>query len=109
MDVVAPALPDFARYRVEPDEEFSLADHDPADTAGLSQEEVEAEYSGLRAQITDLQERLFAEEERALLIVLQGLDAAGKDGTVKHVMRGTNPSGVRVHSFKEPTPEEQGH
>jgi PPK2 family polyphosphate:nucleotide phosphotransferase len=108
-DVVAPALPDFARYRVEPEESFSLAGHDPADTAGLSREEVEAEYSGLRAQITELQERLYAEEERALLIVLQGLDAAGKDGTVKHVLSGTNPSGVRVHSFKQPTHEELGH
>jgi PPK2 family polyphosphate:nucleotide phosphotransferase len=110
MDVAAPALADFARYRVEPDEAFQLAEHDPADTAGLGDEEaVAAQYSGLSEQISELQERLFAEEERALLIVLQGIDAAGKDGTVKHVLRGTNPSGVRVHSFREPTNDEAAH
>ncbi len=109
MDVAAPQLADFARYRVEPDEDFALADHDPADAAGLDEETVEEEYGGIAAQITGLQERLFAEEERALLIVLQGIDAAGKDGTVKHVLRGTNPSGVRVHSFKEPTNDELAH
>jgi PPK2 family polyphosphate:nucleotide phosphotransferase len=109
MDVVAPELPDFARYRVEPGEDFALADHDPADTAGLDEAAVEEDYHGLRARITELQERLFAEERQALLIVLQGIDAAGKDGTVKHVLGGTNPSGVRVHSFKEPTNDELAH
>jgi PPK2 family polyphosphate:nucleotide phosphotransferase len=109
MDVAAPELADFARYRVEPDEPFTLAEHDPADIAGLGEEMVADEYAGLGEQISGLQERLFAEEERALLIVLQGIDAAGKDGTVKHVLRGTNPSGVRVHSFKEPTNDELAH
>jgi polyphosphate kinase 2 (PPK2 family) len=99
----------FARYRVEPGEPFRLADHDPADTAGLEEREAEEERAGIQERISELQERLFAEERRALLIVLQGIDAAGKDGTVKHVLRGTNPSGVRVHSFKAPTPEESGH
>jgi len=110
MDVEAPLLADFARYRVEPDERISLADHDPADTGGLTgEEEVEQEYDALRERIVDLQERLQAEEKRSLLIVLQGIDAAGKDGTVKHVLRGTNPAGVRVQSFKEPTSEELAH
>jgi PPK2 family polyphosphate:nucleotide phosphotransferase len=109
MDVAAPEVADFARYRVEPGEPFTLAEHDPGDAAGLDEEAVADEYAGLSAQISELQERLFAEEERALLIVLQGLDAAGKDGTVKHVLRGTNPSGVRVHSFKEPTNDELAH
>jgi PPK2 family polyphosphate:nucleotide phosphotransferase len=110
MEVSAPALADFARYRVEPGEPFSLADHDPADVAGLGDAEaVVAQRSGLSVQISELQERLFAEERRALLIVLQGVDAAGKDGVVKHVLRGTNPSGVRVHSFKEPTTDELAH
>ena len=66
-------------------------------------DEVAAEYEDLRERIADLQERLYAEEQRSLLIVLQGIDAAGKDGTVKHVLRGTNPAGVRVYSFKEPS------
>src|SRR5215212_817415 len=109
MDVAAPQLADFARYRVEPGEPFRLADHDPADTAGLDDAVVREEQAGLSERITELQERLYAEEERALLIVLQGIDAAGKDGTIKHVLRGTNPSGVRVHSFKEPTNDERAH
>jgi PPK2 family polyphosphate:nucleotide phosphotransferase len=110
MEVEAPLVPDFARYRVEPGERISLADLDPADTGDLAgSEEVETEYAGLAEQIAALQERLFAEEKRSLLIVLQGIDAAGKDGTVKHVLRGTNPSGVRVHSFREPSSEEIAH
>jgi PPK2 family polyphosphate:nucleotide phosphotransferase len=110
MDVEAPQLADFARYRVEPGESFSLAEHDPADTGGLGgPDDVESEYDALRERIAGLQERLHAEEERSLLIVLQGIDAAGKDGTVKHVLRGTNPSGVTVRSFKEPSSEEGAH
>src|SRR5918995_925912 len=110
MDPEAPLLADFARYRVEPGERVALADLDPADTAGLSgEDEIGPDYEGLRDRLPDLQERLHAEEERSLLIVLQGIDAAGKDGTVKHVLRGTNPSGVRVQSFKEPSSEELAH
>jgi PPK2 family polyphosphate:nucleotide phosphotransferase len=110
MDPEAPLLADFARYRVEPGERVALTDLDPADTAGLSgEDEIGPDYEGLRERLPDLQERLHAEEERSLLIVLQGIDAAGKDGTVKHVLRGTNPSGVRVHSFKEPSNDELAH
>ena len=110
MEVEAPQLADFARYRVEPGERFSLAEHDPADTNGMSGgEDVEGEYEEIGERIADLQERLYAEEERSLLVVLQGIDAAGKDGTVKHVLRGTNPAGVRVYSFKEPSNDELAH
>jgi PPK2 family polyphosphate:nucleotide phosphotransferase len=110
MEVETPQIADFARYRVEPGEEFSLADHDPADTGGLaSGEEVAREYAEISEQIVDLQARLYAEEKHSLLVVLQGIDAAGKDGTVEHVLRGTNPAGVRVHSFKEPSNEELAH
>src|SRR5215210_2842749 len=110
MEVEAPQLADFARYRVEPGEQFSLAEHDPADTNGMSGgEDVEGEYEEIGERIADLQERLYAEEERSLLVVLQGIDAAGKDGTVKHVLRGTNPAGVRVYSFKEPSNDELAH
>ena len=80
--------PDFDRYRVEVDEEVTLADLDPADTASYDDAD---------------------EEERSLLVVLQGIDAAGKDSTVKHVFSGTNPQGVRVYSFKEPSNEEAAH
>src|SRR5215207_821382 len=110
MEVEAPQLADFARYRVEPGEDFALADHDPSDTGGLpGPDDVAREYEDLGGQIADLQERLYAEEKRSLLVVLQGIDAAGKDGAVKHVLRGTNPTGVRVYSFKEPSSEELAH
>jgi PPK2 family polyphosphate:nucleotide phosphotransferase len=110
MDVEAPALADFARYRVEPGESFALADHDPSDTGDISgPDEVESDYETLHEEIADLQERLYAEEQQSLLIVLQGIDAAGKDGTVKHVLRATNPAGVRVTTYKEPTNEELAH
>jgi PPK2 family polyphosphate:nucleotide phosphotransferase len=110
MEVAAPQLADFARYRIEPDERFALSDHDPADTDGIAgPDEVTREYEELGRRIADLQERLYAEERRSLLIVLQGIDAAGKDGTVKHVLRGTNPAGVRVYSFKEPSNDELAH
>jgi PPK2 family polyphosphate:nucleotide phosphotransferase len=110
MEVAAPQLADYARYRIEPDERLSLADHDPGDTDGIAgPDEVEREYEEIGERIADLQERLYAEEKRSLLVVLQGIDAAGKDGTVKHVLRGTNPAGVRVYSFKEPSSDELAH
>jgi PPK2 family polyphosphate:nucleotide phosphotransferase len=110
MDVEAPALADFARYRVEPGERFSVGEHDAGDTGGVSgHDAIAPEYDRMRDRIAELQERLYAEEKQALLIVLQGIDAAGKDGTVKHVLRGTNPAGVRVSTFKEPSTEEAAH
>jgi len=110
MDVHAPELADFARYRVEPGEHFSITEHDAADLDSFDdRDEVVTQFDGLVTQVADLQERLYAEEKRSLLLVLQGIDAAGKDGTVKHVLRGTNPSGVRVYSFRQPTSEEAAH
>jgi PPK2 family polyphosphate:nucleotide phosphotransferase len=85
---------------------FSLADIDTADTGNDTDD---AELPELVERIADLQARLYAEEQRALLVVLQGIDAAGKDSTVAHVFRGTNPQGVRVFSFKEPSNEEAAH
>jgi PPK2 family polyphosphate:nucleotide phosphotransferase len=102
--------PDFARYRVEPGERPRLSDIDPADTASYDDpEQAREELASLVEQIADLQARLYAEEQRAVLVVLQGIDAAGKDSTVAHVFRGTNPQGVRVFSFKEPSNEELAH
>src|SRR3954467_8191491 len=109
-DPIAPLVPDFARYRVDPGEPVSLADHDTSDTGGYADaDEARAELAGLVDRIADLQARLYAEDERSLLVVLQGIDAAGKDSSVKHVFRGTNPQGVRVYSFKEPSNEESAH
>src|ERR671915_380131 len=85
---------------------FSLADLDTSDTGNDTDD---SELRELVERIADLQARLYAEEQRSLLVVLQGIDAAGKDSTVAHVFRGTNPQGVRVYSFKEPSNEEAAH
>jgi PPK2 family polyphosphate:nucleotide phosphotransferase len=93
-------------YSIEPGRRVSLADHDPADTGGITDD---GELPELVERIADLQARLYAEEQRSLLVVLQGIDAAGKDSTVAHVFRATNPQGCRVYSFKEPSNEEAAH
>jgi PPK2 family polyphosphate:nucleotide phosphotransferase len=101
---------DFARYRVDPGEHVELADHDPADTGDFGgPDEAKVELAALTDRIAELQECLYAEDERSLLVVLQGIDAAGKDSTVKHVFRETNPQGCRVYAFKEPSDEESAH
>ena len=83
-----------------------LADFDTADTGNDTDD---SELPALVERIADLQARLYAEEQKALLVVLQGIDAAGKDSSVSHVFRGTNPQGVRVFSFKQPSNEEAAH
>ncbi|HEV7719352.1 MAG TPA: polyphosphate kinase 2 family protein [Arsenicitalea sp.] len=99
------------RYRVRKGHSFRLADIDPADTAGLRLEKDEAQAliaAGVE-QLNRLQGRLYAEHQWALLIILQGMDAAGKDGVVKHVMSGVNPLGCSAHSFKAPSQQELDH
>jgi PPK2 family polyphosphate:nucleotide phosphotransferase len=105
-DPVAPLVADFARYRADPS---CAVGWDTDDTDGLAREEAEAELAGLVERIAELQARLYAEESRGVLVVLQGIDAAGKDSTVKHVFSGSNPQGVRVFTYKEPTEEEAAH
>jgi PPK2 family polyphosphate:nucleotide phosphotransferase len=101
--------PDFARYRVEPGEPVSLAGEPTDATDGYTAEEAREELDSLVERIADLQARLYAEERQSLLVVLQGIDAAGKDSTVSHVFRGVNPQGCRVYTYKEPTPDESAH
>jgi PPK2 family polyphosphate:nucleotide phosphotransferase len=98
------------RCRVEPGAKVTLADLDPADKADFAKKEDGAELleQGV-ALLADLQDRLAAQATHGLLVCFQAMDAAGKDGTIKHVMSGVNPQGVRVHSFKAPSPEELGH
>jgi PPK2 family polyphosphate:nucleotide phosphotransferase len=98
-------------WRVEPGRKVTVEDFDPASDAGGpgDRKTTEADTAGLLIRLRDLQARLWAESRRSLLVVLQGLDAAGKDGTVKHVFSGINPQGARVASFKEPTGEELAH
>jgi PPK2 family polyphosphate:nucleotide phosphotransferase len=98
------------RFRVDPGSKVTLEALDPADKVDFAAKEDGAELlaAGV-ALLADLQERLAAEARYGLLVVLQAMDAAGKDGTIKHVMTGVNPQGVRVHGFKAPSPEELGH
>jgi PPK2 family polyphosphate:nucleotide phosphotransferase len=96
------------RYRVRP-KGFRLGDHDPGDAADLDKETSEARRAEDLATLDLLQERLYAEGRRALLVVFQAMDAAGKDGTIEHVMSGLNPQGVRVTSFKQPSKAELAH
>ena len=96
------------RYRVRP-KRFKLADHETDDTAGLDKDVSEELRAKDLAKLDELQERLYAEGERSLLVVLQAMDAAGKDGTIEHVMSGVNPQGVRVTSFKQPSKAELAH
>ena len=99
------------RYRIEDPDKFRLADFDPADTCGLDIEKDDAKAllaTGIQ-RLSDLQERLYARDHWAVLLVFQAMDAAGKDGAIKHVMSGINPQGCQVHSFKQPSVEELDH
>jgi PPK2 family polyphosphate:nucleotide phosphotransferase len=100
------------KYRVESGKHFRLKDHDPADTHGLDSE-VKTEAKALLAngvqELDRLQNIMAAQDKWGMLIILQAMDAAGKDGTIKHVMSGVNPQGVNVASFKTPTQEELKH
>lgn len=99
------------KCRVDHPRHFKLADCDPAETFGLSTdiEDVKPILAGGVAKLEDMQQRLYADGQWGVLIVLQGMDAAGKDGIVKHVMSGINPQGCEVHSFKAPSLEELTH
>ncbi len=105
-----PPKPGYSHYRVYPGEKIKLADIDPdscEDYKKKKQVEEELEYQ--RDRLSQLQERLYAENKRSLLIVLQAMDTGGKDGTIKHVFQGVNPQGCRVWSFKTPSNEELNH
>src|SRR5208283_155611 len=95
------------RYRVTNGKGFRLKDYDPADTAGqlLPRAEADARLALGVQHLSELQEKLYAQDRWAMLCVFQAMDAAGKDGTIKHVMSGVNPQGVEVTSFKAPGPE----
>lgn len=97
--------------KVTPGEQVWLDEIDPDFHQGLDKhdDEVEERTEAARERMRDLQERLYAEGKQSLLIVLQALDTGGKDGTIKHVMRGLNPAGVCVAGFKRPSTEELAH
>src|SRR3954466_8193134 len=93
----------------KPGHKLKLDDIDPADTLGYKKDSAEPHLLKNLARLNELQYLLYAENKRALLVVLQGIDAGGKDGTIRHVMTGLNPQGCRVVSFKVPAGEETKH
>jgi PPK2 family polyphosphate:nucleotide phosphotransferase len=96
-------------YRVEPGKKVMLKDYDPADTGGIDKAQAREEMPDLITRLGELQQLLYASQKRALLIVLQGMDTSGKDGTLAHVMGAFNPQGCAVTAFKVPTEEELAH
>ena len=103
--------PSFERLRLTPGETVELAKRDAADTSKwrAGKRKGEAALPALRAELDRLQELFYADARRGLLVILQGMDTSGKDGVIRHVFEGVNPQGVRVSSFKQPTPEELAH
>jgi len=104
---------DFSRpYRVTKGKTFRLNDIDPADTAILESEDAERAREVLKEGtelLAEQQDMLYAQDRWSLLLIFQAMDAAGKDGTIKHVMSGVNPQGVEVYSFKAPSAEDLDH
>ncbi len=102
---------DRKRWRVEPGKAVKLGRLKSDSTAGAPGDEdaTKSTFPEMWDRLLDLQERLYAESKQSLLVILQALDAAGKDNTIEHVFKGMNPSGVRVSSFKVPTEEERAH
>jgi PPK2 family polyphosphate:nucleotide phosphotransferase len=97
-------------FRVEHGKHFRLKDYDPAHTAGVkSKKEASALLEQGIQKLADLQDKLYAQDNWALLLIFQAMDAAGKDGVIKHVMSGVNPQGCQVFSFKAPSAEELNH
>ena len=100
------------RYRVTNGKKFRLKDFDPGDTGGMKKElkpEAQAMMQQGIERLRALQDRLYAQDRWGVLLVLQAMDAAGKDGTIKHVMSGVNPQGCEVYPFKAPSSEELDH
>ena len=111
-----PSLRDAIRfsrpYRVDKPRKFRLRDCDPGDTAGIGDERKKEARAMLQLgvqMLAELQDMLYAQDRSSLLLVFQAMDAAGKDGTIKHVMSGVNPQGCEVYSFKAPTAQDLDH
>src|SRR5947209_5236992 len=97
-------------WKVDPGSKVKLKDYDPDYTdEHADQDSAQQELQDLSDELSDLQELLAAAQHHSMLIVLQGMDTSGKDGTIRHVFSHVNPQGCEVHSFKAPTPEELAH
>ena len=101
--------PDYPSYRVEPGKKFKLSSLDPAASEEYTERSGLRELDRQRERLSDLQDRLYAEEKRGLLVVLQAMGSGGKDGVSRGVFRGINPQGCNIWHFKAPSDEEQGH
>jgi PPK2 family polyphosphate:nucleotide phosphotransferase len=98
------------KYRIDHGKDFRLKDFDPADTGPIrSKEHAKEMLEQSILRMAELQNKLYAQDQWSLLLIFQALDAAGKDGTIKHVMSGMNPQGCQVYSFKVPSSEELDH
>ena len=98
------------KYKIDDGSDFRLKDSDPGDTWKFKSDDGAKDFleSGVK-MMSDLQEKLYAQDKWAVLLVFQAMDAAGKDGTIKHVMSGINPQGCNVTSFKSPSTRELDH
>ena len=96
-------------YRIDHGKDFRLKDCDPADTGKFSKEKAIELLQKDIAELAELQDKLYAQDQWGVLLIFQAMDAAGKDGVIKHVMSGVNPQGVQVYSFKQPSVEELDH
>jgi len=97
-------------YRVDDGQHFRLKDYDPGDTGHWrSKENAQEKLQKDICRLGELQDKLYAQDRWAVLLILQAMDAAGKDGTIKHVMTGVNPQGCNVHAFKAPSSTELQH
>jgi PPK2 family polyphosphate:nucleotide phosphotransferase len=97
------------RLRVDKGDKFRLADRDPGDAFGLDKADAKTMLGELVERLSVLQEKLYAHDRWAILVILQGMDTAGKDGIIEHVMSGINPQGCQVFSFKAPSAQELEH
>src|SRR5437762_1229950 len=98
-----------APFRIDGSREFHLKSHNAAEKGGLDKDKAEKIIEANHKRLADFQEKLFAQDRWSLLVILQGMDAAGKDSAVKHIFDGVNPQGCEVYSFKQPTSHELDH
>jgi hypothetical protein len=112
-DQIVKAARKFSKpFRITNGKKFRLKEHDPGDTLDFTEKDKPRAKKALDAGVqalSELQDKLYAKDQWAVLLIFQAMDAAGKDGAIKHVMSGINPQGCEVHSFKAPTSEELDH
>src|ERR1700682_1083588 len=101
--------PFIARFRSHGSGKFHLKSHKTNEKGGLDKDKAEKILEANRKRLNDFQERLYAQDRWSLLVIFQGMDAAGKDSAIKSIFEGVNPQGCEVHSFKQPSTNELAH